>query len=92
MAASAAIASAVIGGIGTLNAMGAREDAKAQAAQQREALAALEAKDTPVLPDPNDEASRKARQRSISSQMRRRGRSSTILTNQEAGSDALGNA
>lgn len=43
----------------------------------------------PPTPLPDDEAMRKARRRSITSQMARRGRASTILTDQGTG-DALG--
>lgn len=67
----------------------AREQAEAQAAAQREALAALESEPVPVVPLADDVASQRAKRRSISAQLRRRGRASTILTN-PAGSEALG--
>lgn len=88
-----AIASATSAGVGALSYLDqreARKDAERQAAQQREAIAALEAQPAPTMPVADDEASKRARQRSISAQLRRRGRSSTILTNPDAGSDALG--
>lgn len=72
------------------NAKKAREQAESQAAAQREALAALESEPVPVIPLADDAASGKARRRSITAQLRRRGRASTILTNQDAGNDALG--
>lgn len=58
----------------------AREQAERDAAKQREALAALEQEPAPVLPTANDADTQRARRRSIISQLRRRGRSSTILT------------
>ena len=65
----------------------ARKDAEWQAAQQREAFAALQAEPEPALP--SEDATRKARRLSISNQMRRRGRASTILT-QPSGTETLG--
>lgn len=44
----------------------------------------------PATPLPDEEAMKKARRRSITAQMARRGRASTILTNQDSGGDALG--
>lgn len=66
----------------------ARKDAERQAAKEREALAALQQEPEPVMPVPDDKAMRDARRRSISSQMRRRGRASTLLS--ESGGDGLG--
>lgn len=86
----AAIVGAGATAYGALQSREARKDAERQAAQQREALAALEAEPVPAVPTPDDDASKRARQRSISAQLRRRGRASTILTNQDSGSDALG--
>lgn len=71
-----------------LEARKARKSAEAQAAAEREALAALQQEPEPVMPVPDDKAMRDARRRSISSQMRRRGRASTLLS--ESGGDGLG--
>jgi len=67
----------------------ARKQAEDLAAQQRQSLAALQAEPTPVIPIA-DEQAKKARRRSITDQLRRRGRSSTILTGQSGPSDSLG--
>ena len=67
----------------------ARRAAEAQAALEREALAALQEEPEPLMPLGDDASVRRARRRSISAQMRRRGRASTILTDTGAG-DALG--
>jgi len=64
----------------------ARRAAEAQAALEREALAKLQAEPEPAMP--LDDL-RRSRRRSISAQMRRRGRASTILTD-TASTDALG--
>lgn len=66
-----------------------RELAERQLATEREALAALQAGPEPALPTADDEATKRARRRSIAAQLRRRGRASTILTDSGA-SDALG--
>lgn len=71
---------------GARDARGQAEDA---AAKQRESLAALQAEPTPAIPIA-DETAKMARRRSITAQMRRRGRSSTILTSDSTGGDALG--
>ena len=69
----------------------AQRAAADQAALQRQALTNLQAEPAPVIPVADDEASRRARRRSIATQMMRRGRQSTILTADTAtGSDALG--
>jgi len=67
----------------------ARRSAESQAALEREALAALQEEPEPVMPLADDAATRRARRRSITGQMRRRGRASTILTDSGA-ADALG--
>lgn len=67
----------------------ARRSAEAQSALEREALAELKAEPEPVMPVADNEAVRRAKRRSISGQMRRRGRASTILTDSGAG-DVLG--
>lgn len=68
----------------------AREEAERQAAEQREALAALESEPEVAMPTGDDEATRRARRRSISAQLRRRGRQSTILTGDDSSGTALG--
>lgn len=67
----------------------ARRQAEQQAAQQQAALQAARAAPEPVLPRPDDEAVRRARKRSITAQLLRRGRASTILTQPSFG-DTLG--
>ena len=42
----------------------------------------------PVMPEPDDEAVKRAKRRSIADQMRRRGRASTVLA--DSGTDTLG--
>ena len=64
--------------------------AERAAAAQREELAALMAQRPPTMPTADDAAVRRARRRSIAEQMRRRGRQSTILTNPDLSTDALG--
>ena len=90
MAATTAIISAAATAYGAYNSMQARKDTERQAAQQREALAALEAKPIAVIPNADDDATKAARRRSIAGQMQRRGRQSTLLTDQDSGGDALG--
>lgn len=87
-----AISGAVGAGAATLGVMEQRKATKAaqaDAALERERLAALQAEPEPVVPTTDDETIRRSRQRSISAQMRRRGRTSTILTNSTA-TDPLG--
>lgn len=85
----AVIASAVVGGAGVMEQRKATKAAQTDAALQRENLAALQAEPEPVVPVADDDTIRRSRQRSISAQMRRRGRSSTILTD-SAATDSLG--
>lgn len=93
-----AVSAAVLGGVMVYTAYEQHQDAKdarrqaeEQAAKQREALVALRAEPTPVIPIA-DELAKDARRKSIVAQMRRRGRASTILTDTGAApaSDALG--
>lgn len=87
-----AIGSAVGTGAGFLQQRKAQKKAEEDAALARQAMAdaqAAAAQPKPVIPAANDDAVRKARQRSIAAQLRRRGRQSTILTDDTAG-DALG--
>jgi len=67
----------------------ARKAAEENAAKEREALAALQQEAAAPIPLADEDAIRKHRRRSIASQMRRRGRASTILTDSGA-SDTLG--
>jgi len=67
----------------------ARTAAEENAAKEREALAALQQEDEAPIPLADEDAIRKQRRRSIASQMRRRGRASTILTDSGTG-DTLG--
>lgn len=94
MGATAAVLGAAFLGFSAVdaheNARRAANQAKDEAAKQREALASLQAEPTPVIPIA-DETAKAARRRSIVDQMRRRGRASTILTDTSAApSDALG--
>ena len=66
-----------------------RKSAEEQAAAEREQLAQLANVEEPVIPDADDESVKTARRRSISAQLRRRGRDSTILTG-DTTSDTLG--
>jgi len=68
----------------------ARNQAEREANRQRDALAALQQEEEPIMPIADDDSVRRARRRSITSQMRRRGRASTILTDTTASSDVLG--
>jgi len=63
-----------------MDAQAAQSAAENQANEQRAALAELQSEPEPVIPLNDDDAARRARRRSITSQMRRRGRASTILT------------
>lgn len=87
VAAAATVASSVYQG---KQARDARKDAERQAELERQALAELQAEPEPTLPGPDDDAARRGRRRSITAQMRRRGRASTILTGQSSNADALG--
>jgi hypothetical protein len=69
----------------------ARQSAESQAALERQALADLQTEPEPVMPTADDEATARAKRRSIASQMRRRGRQSTILTD-PASTEPLGGA
>lgn len=87
-----AIASAVGAGASYVGQQKAQKQADKDAALARQQMADLQAeasKPKPVIPAANDEAVRRARERSIASQLRRRGRSSTILTQSDA-TDTLG--
>lgn len=68
----------------------ARKTAEEQAALERQSLADLQAEEKPVIPLGDDAATKRARRRSIASQMQRRGRQSTILTGDTTTSDTLG--
>ena len=92
MAVSAAVvagAAVVNTGVQAYEGRKARKSAENQAALEREQMASLAAKPEPVIPEANDDDTRRARRRSISAQLRRRGRGSTILT-QDSASDTLG--
>lgn len=80
------IGATVVGGASVYEQERARKSASSDAAKQREALAALQAQGQPSIP--TQDAARAARRASITQQMRRRGRSSTILTGEP--SDTLG--
>ena len=90
MGISAAVVSAVAAVGGVVENRNARKSAARNAAVEQRRLADLQNEAEPVVPVADDEAIRKARRRSISAQMRRRGRASTILTGSESSSDALG--
>lgn len=83
-----AIASAAAGAYGVVQQQSAAKDAKRQAEQQQQALEAMKREPQSAMPDPD--AQERARRRSISAQLGRRGRASTILTSGTTGSDALG--
>lgn len=75
----------------------ARQDAERAAHEEREAIRAMQreiqaeaAEANKAIPTPDDDASRRARRRSMSSYSRRRGRQSTMLTG-DVSSDSLGN-
>lgn len=67
-----------------------RKSAEEQAALERQALADLKDDPAPVIPTGDDEATRRARRRSVSSLAQRRGRQSTILTGDSTVGDPLG--
>lgn len=67
----------------------ARNEAEREAQRQRDALARMQQEAEPVMPLTDDASIRRARRQSITQQMRRRGRASTILTDNAAG-DVLG--
>lgn len=96
---SAAVAAAVV--IGGSMAYGAREQRKQRQEEERQTeaeRARLEAVQRQItaesvaspMPDADPMAQRRAKRRSISEQMRRRGRASTILTGDGTTSDPLG--
>lgn len=91
MGATAAIATAVIGGVGVASSMDAARrathTAQDEAKAQREALAKLQAVPTPEMPIADSVQTDMAMRRSITTQMARRGRASTLLTDNP---DALG--
>lgn len=62
----------------------ANKQSKNAAAQQTQALAALEKKQEPTIPLPDDRAAKRSQRRSISRQLQRRGRQSTILTSADS--------
>lgn len=81
----------VIGGVVQADeARKARHSAEAAAEKQQQQLEELAAKPKPVIPVADDKAIQDAKRRSISDQIRRRGRASTILTDTTGGGDALG--
>lgn len=84
----ASAASGVLGFAQQRKARKAAESAEAAAAEQTAQIAAT-LREKPAMPSPDDEATRRAKRRSIAAQMRRRGRASTILTSPEQ-SDVLG--
>jgi hypothetical protein len=93
------ISAAVIGGsllLGANEQRKARKDAERAAAEERAAVEALQreikaeaAAPEAAMPSPNDAATKAAKRRSITAQMRRRGRASTILTGDPV-SDPIG--
>lgn len=92
MGVSAAViagAAAVNTGVQYYEGRKARKSAEAQAAAEREQMAQIANRKEPVIPESDDAATRAARRRSIAAQIRRRGRASTILT-QDSASDTLG--
>lgn len=86
-----AIASLVGAGGSLIQQRKADKRAEADAALQRATLAELQQEPPAVMPTVDDEATRRARRRSIASTMARRGRASTILTDSGTG-DTLGSA
>jgi uncharacterized membrane protein YebE (DUF533 family) len=86
VAVSASIAAVASVGMSVYQSNQQRKAAEAEAARQREAIAALEAKPQPVLAPQTDQEA--ARRSSIKSQLLRRGRQSTILS--DTPSDTLG--
>lgn len=92
-----AVSTPILLGVGLATTAGAtvysadqsRQATHKAADSQREALAALQAQPQPTIP--GADAANAARRASISEQMRRRGRASTVLTSTDAvGADALG--
>lgn len=95
MAVSAAVVSAAAAAGSVYQQRQAQNKADQDAALARQQMADLQnaaSATKPVIPAANDEAIRRAKARSIASQMQRRGRASTLLTDQTAGSDSLGTA
>ena len=79
-----AVSAAIVAGVGVATtayeakeARKTRKSAENQAALEREQMATLAAKPEPVIPEANDDDTRRARRRSISAQLRRRGRRSS---------------
>lgn len=68
----------------------ARNQAKDQAKEEAKRLAALAAQPELAIPEGDDAATARAKRRSISAQLRRRGRQSTILTGNAPGGETLG--
>lgn len=92
---SAAIAAVAVGSMvyGAHEQNKARKEEEKQTAAARDQLEAVKrqisAEDAASpMPDPNDQ--KRAKRRSISEQMRRRGRSSTVLTGDSTVGDPLG--
>ena len=83
-----AIAGAANAGLGFIQNQRANKRAEQDSALARQQLAELQ-RERQTMPVADDESVRRARERSISAQMRRRGRASTILTS-SGSSDALG--
>ncbi len=89
-----AIAGAIGTGASYLQQQKAQKKADQDAALARQQMAELQsaaAQPKPVIPAANDDAVKRAKERSIAAQLRRRGRASTILTD-TGNSDALGSA
>ena len=82
-------AAAVSGGLQASEMRKARKQAERLAAEERARIEALQREAESPMPLADDEEVRRARRRSITSQMRRRGRQSTILTSDASG-DRLG--
>lgn len=76
---------------GITDAQDAARQAERDAAAQREELVALMNKPKSVMPTPDDQAVRAARRRSITQQLLRRGRASTIMS-ADVTSEPLGGA
>lgn len=93
ISAGIAAAVAVVGTAATIdNARSAKnqaKDAAEQAKKDSDALAAAINKPVPVVPSPDDASANDARRRSIAQQLARRGRASTILSDDATGG-ALG--
>lgn len=94
MAVSATIAAVATVGTAIVqqdSARKARHSAEDQAKAEREQLAQLAAQPENVIPEADSASVNDARRRSITAQLRRRGRASTILTGDSASAgDTLG--